>query len=150
MTDLLAGRWRRLFAWFIDATLVPGLAFILVMITGVVEDAEDYTSNWWMLQVLLIAIVSYLVLNGYLLAKHGQTIGKKLLGISVRTRSGEIPPLWKLILVRAWFFPIPYLLVVWPVTILVLVNFLLVFTASRRCGHDYVAQTQVMREQEPS
>ena len=150
MNKPLAGRWRRLFAWWIDATLVPALSFILIMITGVVEDAEDYTTNWWMLHVLLLAIVSYLVLNGYLLAKHGQTIGKRLVGISVRTSAGEVPPLWKLVLVRAWFFPLPYLLPIWPVTILVLANFLVVFTANRRCGHDYLLQTQVIRDQESS
>ena len=37
----LAGRGRRLVATVIDAILVPTLTIVLVMITGVVEDAED-------------------------------------------------------------------------------------------------------------
>ena len=50
----LAGRFRRLVATLIDAILVPSLTLVLVMIAGVVEDAEDYTDSWWLLWVLLL------------------------------------------------------------------------------------------------
>ena len=109
----LAGRWRRLAATLIDAALVPALTIFLVMVAGVVEDAEDYTSNWWMLWVFLLAVGSYLILNGYGLWHHGQTLGKRLTGIAIvpatMQRSGlwagQAAPFWKLIFIRAWFFP---------------------------------------------
>ena len=142
---VLASRWRRVIAWWIDATLVPGLAFFLVMITGVVEDAEDYTTNLWMLWVLLLAITSYLILNGFLLWRSGQTVGKWILGIATVSHNGERPPFWKLILIRAWFFPLPFLLPVFPITLLVLLNLLPAFSSTRRCGHDWLSQTIVIR-----
>ncbi len=58
MTDglVLAGRFRRLIATLIDAILVPSLTLVLVMIAGVVEDAEDYVDYWWIMWVLLLAV----------------------------------------------------------------------------------------------
>ena len=73
---LLAGRLRRLVATLIDAILVPSLTLVLVMIAGVVEDAEDYVDYWWIVWVLLLAVVSYLLLNGYGLWRRGQTLGQ--------------------------------------------------------------------------
>ena len=107
--DGLAGRGRRLVATAIDMALVPFLTIILIMVTDVVEDAEDYVDNTWMLWVLVLAIVSYLLLNGYTLWRGGQTLGKRLLGIAViaAPRDGQEPqgdvvpaPLWKMILLR--------------------------------------------------
>lgn len=143
-----ASRWRRIIAWWIDATLVPGFTFFLVMVTGVVEDAEDYTSNWWMLWVLLLAIVSYLILNGYLLWQSGQTIGKRIMRISIVSVSGQAISFWKLVLVRAWFFPMPFLLPLWPITVLVALNYLPIFWRTRRCAHDWLSQSVVTHTKE--
>ncbi len=150
---MLAGRLRRLLATAIDVLLVPSLTLLLVLVTGVVEHAEDYADNWWVLHVLCLAILSYLLLNGYLLATHGQTLGKKLCGIALATaESGglQTPPWWKLILIRAWFFPLLFLVFVpWfvvPGLLLVpIIDQLLIFTKTKRCLHDYAAGTLVVR-----
>ena len=64
--------------------LVLAASFLLlVMVLGVVEDAEDFADSWWMMHVLVLAVASYLILNGYGLISSGQTIGKRLLGIAV-------------------------------------------------------------------
>ena len=47
----LASRWRHLVATVIDAILVPALTLVLIMLTNVLEDAEDYADSWWILQV---------------------------------------------------------------------------------------------------
>ena len=41
---LLAGRFRRLVATLVDAVLVPALALLLLTITDVMEDADDYAN----------------------------------------------------------------------------------------------------------
>ena len=153
-TFMLASRRRRLAATLIDAILVPALTLFLVMVTGVVEDAEDYATNLWMLWVLLLAISSYLILNGYTLARHGQTLGKKLFGIAIvaatpsKTSSGSmknLAPLWKLLCIRAVFFALMFTIVVPTFFIIPLIDHLLIFTRARRCLHDYAAGTLVVR-----
>src|SRR5512147_944524 len=101
----LAGRLRRLVATLIDAILVPSLTLVLVMISGVVEDAEDYVDYWWIVWVLLLAVASYLLLNGYGLWRSGQTLGKRVMGVAIVAASpvgdgqySRTPaPLWKLV-----------------------------------------------------
>ena len=116
MTEhVLAGRLRRLFATLVDSILVPSLTLLLVMIFGVVEDAQDYTDNWWMLHVLLLAVLSYLLLNGYGLVKSGQTVGKRLLGIALVSMTNQAVPVWRLVFVRGVFFALGYTIVLLPI-----------------------------------
>ncbi len=144
----LASRWRRLAAAVIDAVLVPALSFFLVMITGTVEDAEDFVDATWMLHVLLLAIAAYLLLNGVLLWRRGQTIGKALLGIAVHAVAdpSQPAPFWKLVALRAWFFALLFVVVVPWFALLPLVDQLLIFRNNRRCLHDLVAGTIVVRK----
>ena len=79
----LAGRQRRLTSTLIDTVLVLGLTIFVVMITDVMEDAEDYIDNWWILWVFLQAVACYLLLNGYTLWRYGQTLGKRIMGIAI-------------------------------------------------------------------
>ena len=142
----LAGRGRRLVATSIDVLLVPGLTIFLAMITDVAENAEDYQSSTWIVHVFLLAVLSYLLLNGYLLATRAQTIGKWLMRITVVShKTGERAPLWRLVLIRALFFPLLFLIVVPPVALLPLVDHLAIFGKKRRCVHDYVAGTSVLK-----
>ena len=146
--DLLAGRFKRLLATGVDAILVPSLTIFLVMITGVMEHAEDYTDNWWMLHIFLLAVLSYLILNGYTLWQRGQTLGKMLFGIAiVDWQVGQMgsAPLWKLICIRALFFPILFTVVVPWLALLPLIDQLFIFGKQRRCFHDLVASTTVIK-----
>ena len=100
----LAGRFRRLIATTTDAVLVPALTILLIMVFGVVEHAEDNSGGYsggysgdnsgrnsgdnsggnadyrLVAHMLGLAVLSYLLLNGYDLWRHGQTQGKKLCG----------------------------------------------------------------------
>lgn len=156
---VLAGRSRRLAATMIDAILVPLVTLVLVAATGVVEHAEDYRDNAWMFHVLLLAIAGYLLLNGYSLWRSGQTIGKQLCGIYIarvhlaglprgessgsRERTGA--PFWNLILIRAWFFPLLFVVVIPWLAWIPLLDQGLIFTRKRRCLHDVLAGTVVLR-----
>tara|TARA_Y100001934_G_scaffold283370_1_gene402558 strand:+ start:143 stop:649 length:507 start_codon:yes stop_codon:yes gene_type:complete len=156
---ILAGRIRRLLATAIDMVLVPSLTLIVMMATDVVEDAEDWANPWWVLvlRVFGVAVLSYLILNGYTLMRRGQTLGKLLLGIAivpaaaVGSSAAELHPvpLWKLIFIRALFFPLLFLLVVavvipW-VALIPVLDQIFAFARNRRCLHDYAAGTAVVR-----
>ena len=141
----LAGRMRRLGATVIDAILVPVLTIVLVMVFGVVEDAEDYVDATWSLWVLLLAVASYLLLNGVTLWRGGQTLGKRLTGIAIVRADGTPAPFWKLVCIRALFFPLLFTIVVPWVLLLPLLDQLLIFRRNRRCLHDLAAGTVVVR-----
>jgi uncharacterized RDD family membrane protein YckC len=142
----LAGRVRRLVATAVDMLLVPLLTVFLVMVFGVVEDAEDYRSMAWLGWVLVLAVTSYLALNGYLLWRRGQTIGKALLRIRIVSSRERAPaPFWKLVGIRAPFFPLLYLVVMWPLILLPVLDQAFIFGRRRRCLHDLAAGTVVER-----
>ena len=103
--------------------------------------------------VLLLAVASYLLLNGYGLWRRGQTLGKQVMGVAIVPSAGagdgqygRAPaPLWKLICVRALFFPLLFLTVVPWIAALPLIDQLLIFRKNRRCLHDLVCGTVVVR-----
>lgn len=136
----LAGRGRRLLATLIDMILVPTLTVILMMAFDVIENADDYADSAWMLHLFLTAVLAYVLLNGYLLFKRGQTIGKLILGIRIVNAGDEqVPPLWKLLLVRAVFFPLLY------TAVIAIVDAIFIIRRDRRCLHDLTAGTRVVR-----
>jgi len=143
----LAGRGRRLLATLIDFLLVPALAILLMLVSGVLEDAEDWSAAGRpVVRILLLGLVSYLLLNGYLLWRRGQTVGKALTGIAiVAADNGDRLPLWKLLAIRAPFFPLLYALPVPWFNALPLLDQLFVFRRSRRCVHDLACGSSVVR-----
>ena len=146
LEDRLAGRGRRLVATLIDMVLVPALTVLLVMITGVMEDAEDYRDSMWMLNVFLLAVLSYLILNGYWLFARGQTVGKRLMGVAiVASASGERAAFWKLVCIRALFFPLLFVVISPALALLPIVDQGFVFRKNRRCVHDLAAGTSVVK-----
>ena len=149
MTELsgrLAGRGRRLAATLIDAIAVPGLTMLLVMMTGIMEHAEDYQGRSFVWQIFVLAVLSYVILNGYLLLKRGQTVGKWALKVAiVSNKTGDRAPFWKLISIRALFFPLLFVVIAPTLALLPLLDQLFVFTKSRRCIHDFAAGTAVVK-----
>ena len=148
--DSLAGRGRRLLATLIDLILVPAVSFLIMLVSGVLEHAEDFAGNQWMLRVLGLGIAGYLLLNGYLLYRRGQTVGKLVMGVAiVNAEDDRVPPFWKLICIRALFFPLLYLPLGYafagPLTLLGLLDPAFIFRRSRRCLHDQAAGTRVIR-----
>lgn len=148
-----AGRFRRLIATTIDAVLVPALTILLILIFGVVEHADDYADDyadyWLVAHMLGLAVLSYLLLNGYGLWRRGQTLGKKLCGIGiVAIDQGHVtsakPSFWKLILIRALFFPRLFVAIIPWCVIVPLIDLVFIFRGDRRCLHDLISGTVVI------
>jgi uncharacterized RDD family membrane protein YckC len=143
---VLAGRGGRLVASLIDVLSVPAVAIILMLVTGVLEHAADWSASGRpVLRMFALGVVSYLILNVWLLWQRGQTVGKAVMGIAiVSTKSGGQASFWRLA-VRALFFPTLYL-IVWPLAAAFpLLDQLLIFGKRRRCVHDYLCGTSVVK-----
>jgi uncharacterized RDD family membrane protein YckC len=142
----LAGRGRRFVATLIDVVLVPVVAILLMLVTGVLEHAADWsTSAMPFLRMIGLGLASYVLLNLWLLWTRGQTVGKAVMGVMiVDAKSGERAPIWRLI-VRGLFFPTLYMIVLVPyIALAPLIDQALIFRKDRRCVHDWICRTAVV------
>ena len=92
----------------------------------------------------MLGVAAYLLINGVLLWRHGQTFGKWVCKIKVVDHnSGQLPAFWKLIVLRAPFFPLLHssLIGFW---YLLAIDLVLGFRGDRRCLHDWVCGTRVV------
>jgi uncharacterized RDD family membrane protein YckC len=94
--------------------------------------------------VAALSFVLFMLLNAYFLNRNGQTIGKLLVGIRIATLDGAIPDLWRIIGLR---YALPSFAALLPYVgfILYTLDVLFVYRADRRCIHDLIAGTQVLR-----
>jgi uncharacterized RDD family membrane protein YckC len=93
----------------------------------------------------LFGLVVYLALNGYWLSKDGQTIGKKVVGTRiVSVETNEIIPLWKVFCIR--YLPLAVCANI-PLAgqFIAIVDSLFVFRKDKRCIHDLIAGTKVVK-----
>lgn len=106
--------------------------------------------NFFVLQLvggligLCIGLLWYLILNGYLLAKRGQTIGKLVAKTRiVDAETNQLIPLGPLVLKRFVSFQFIALI---PVVgmIIGLINILMIFRENRKCLHDDLAGSKVI------
>ena len=141
----LAGRWERLAAQFIDTFLVLIFIIPIMFLTGSMDQliAGEQLDRLQMLQLVMGNYIIFFGLNGYLLFKQGQTIGKRLVKVQIVDTSGELPEIGRLIVMRYLLFgllgSIPGI-----GSIAGLVDILFIFREDRRCLHDLAAGTWVI------
>jgi len=140
-TDVRAGRGRRLGAAIIDFIVTGSVALAAIWPLGIFEHQEAYEFVQFITRLFALLCGSYLLVNGWLLYRNAQTVGKRLLGIRiVRHSNDQLLPFW-LLLIRAFavlaVMAIPY------VMLLALVDVLFIFTPKRRCLHDYLVGSTV-------
>ena len=140
----LAGRGARLAAYLIDWALVGIVAGLIGYYAGLWERLmqQDTEAVVWL---GVIGMVVYAVINGRLLANRGQTVGKLAAAVRiVDARTREIVPFWKSFGLRV--VVIQALASVPAVgAIFSLVDVLFIFGERRRCLHDHLAGTVVIR-----
>jgi uncharacterized RDD family membrane protein YckC len=144
----LATRGRRLGAAILDTLLMLAIQVPVLIAAGYFEAArQGQVGVGGTLAASLFGMVVYLAINGYLLAKRGQTVGKRLLNIQiVGIRDERIIPFGRVIGLRV--API------WAVSLipaigslLAVVDALFIFRKDRRCLHDLIASTHVVEYQ---
>ena len=144
-----ASRWRRLLAAGIDLPVVAAVAMLLALITGAYEHHQDWVGVRPQVSALLLALTAYLLVNSYLLVRRGQSLGKRLLGIrTVLESSGELPSLWRHMLRLLPLLPVAAIFFHWIYSVSLIVDVLAIFLPAKRCLHDHLARTLVVRGSE--
>lgn len=103
-------------------------------------------TNPWAYFWLIFGQIGFLILQGYLLGKRGQTIGKRLLDIAIVDRDTlEKPHFGKLFLKRYLVFELLAIIGYWLIFLFRFVDFLMLYRDDRRTVHDIVANTIVVK-----
>ena len=142
----LAGRGARLGAVLIDG-LIQGAIYYAIAFT-LFRSMIPSTSGanvFGSLAIQLVAgFVLFVLVQGYLLATQGQTIGKKLLGLRIVRSNGAAVDIGRMLGLRyflGWVLTmIPFIGVIYA-----LADALLIFRDSRKCLHDNIADTIVIK-----
>jgi uncharacterized RDD family membrane protein YckC len=149
----LASRSARLAAVIVDG-LITSIAFTPAVAFNFAQIAQQargnrlgvwlalaHTGGWFYFGLLIAGIV--LVINLILLARNGQTMGKKLLGIKIVRVDGSPATLFRVFFLRkvcnTLIALIPFI-----GSIYGLVDTLMIFGEKRRMAHDYLADTIVI------
>lgn len=141
--DKLASRWTRFGAVFIDGIIYMAVIMPILYLFGF----WDLTQEASFVETLLINLLGFGVfslINFFPLLKYGQTIGKRVLGIKIATMDGQVPSLVKLLIFRT----LPtYIIAVIPVVggLLYIIEVLFIYRQDKRCVHDLIAGTQVLK-----
>ena len=125
----LADRAVRLAAVLIDA-LITGSATLALC-----SALAGETQHMLTLRFALSCIVIFWMLNGWLLARRGQTLGKCMMGIKIATLDDKVPAIGKLFFLRFPTAVVPPFCLASP---------FFIFRGDRRCLHDLAAGTTVV------
>ncbi len=156
----LASRGARLGAVAIDllcalATWIPSL--LLEIASRLISPGLEDSPAWSIGGVLVSAAASLVLLGvqAFQLHRHEATLGKRALGLRIvrldRTPATFTRLVWLRLLTPGLFFACPGSSLccgmIWCVTVpLFAVDALMIFGSAQRCGHDYIADTVVVRK----
>lgn len=144
-TGALAGRGIRLVAVLLDAVFA-GIAFwIISLVTPLGWSPAPGVNLVRFLAINgLVGFIIFVVLHGYLLATRGQTIGKALLKVRIVRSDGSRASLLRIVGLR--FLPTTVISLI-PLVggLYATIDSLLIFRESRRCLHDNIADTIVVK-----
>jgi len=142
----LASRLSRLIAALVDGLIMmpfvlPLYLILLMRYQGSIFDASDTYRIMW---IGIPSLIFYIGINSYFWATRGQSIGKMALGIRIVQIDGTKATLGRIVGLRV----LPMELIGWIPVIggfLSLVDVLFIFRANKRCLHDEIARTKVIR-----
>jgi uncharacterized RDD family membrane protein YckC len=146
----LAGPETRLLAFLVDigvsiAVSIPGIGLMIGAAVFVVNKGEENTAAWLFLAGYALILVATTVVGLYslvLLWRKGQTIGKRAMGIRIVKLDGSDAGFIRAVVLRLF---IPGLLSVFTGGIFFVVDCCFIFREDRRCVHDLIAGTKVLR-----
>lgn len=141
---VLASRWRRLGVAIFDSLLIIVVLGLVLLPLGInpFTLAARYPLQYRVLGTG-VGFGLFLALHGYLLVTSGQTIGKRLFGLRIVRRDGSTVSAFRIL---GRYVPGVALNMIPGVGGLYgFVDSLLIFRESRRCLHDQIADTIVIR-----
>ena len=141
----LGGRGMRLLAVLIDGLIQGAIYWILTLVAFRSLDPRRGTfSASAIVGQIVLGFVLFVLIQGYLLHTQGQTVGKKLLGLRIVRTNGERATLGRLLGLR---YLVGWIIVMIPFAgaLYGLVDCLMIFRDSRKCVHDNIADTIVVK-----
>ena len=157
--DVLADRGTRFVASFVDTLLVMAIVLPIGIATGFYTRAAAQQVGFpEHVAMSALGAVAMLAVNGYLLANRGQTVGKMLNKIRiVDAQTGSRLPFVRVFVYRSlWLIPLVVIAALIPgqvddilINLVSLVDALFIFGKQRRCLHDYIAGSKVVRVIQP-
>ena len=123
---------------------VPIFALLMIFFgfNRILEIAKENTLVYTLV-MLIVGQIFYLAINGWLLYKYGQTVGKKFLEIKIVDLNNNLPELYRSYGLR-YFVPALFPLLPLLGGLLSLADILFIFRKDRRCIHDHIAGTKVI------
>jgi uncharacterized RDD family membrane protein YckC len=143
---VLASLGARFGAAFIDSFIMIAIVTPLMWAFGEFDDLSRLEEREYLRSALwsVAGFFIWMGVNGYLLFKHGQSVGKRIVGIRiVNIDDNRRTPFSKLVLLRT--LPVQLVAAI-PLlgSLLTLVDVLFIFRQDRRCVHDLIAGTRVV------
>jgi uncharacterized RDD family membrane protein YckC len=143
----LADLGTRFGANLLDGLIVAGAVYLPIIVGAMIGNAGTGTNEPGSEAAVgvgvMIAVVGFVVWLGFtikFMAANGQSIGKKATGIKVVRRDGSPAAVSRVILLRNVVNMALSLIPLYG-----LVDALFIFGAARRCVHDYIADTIVIK-----
>lgn len=144
----LADRGTRLVAAIVDGVIMVIVGFPVIFGVGFL--IGSVMGDGFVAQLLsqlvggLVGIGIFLAVNGYFLNANGQTIGKLIMKIKIVNDDGTKPAFGHLVMFR---YGVTWLIGLIPLLggLYGLINVLAIFRESRKCLHDDIAKTMVVK-----
>jgi uncharacterized RDD family membrane protein YckC len=145
-SDEIASRWQRLWASLVDTFIMLVISTPVAYFTGGFDNVMDgaQPSINYTLLMGIFSLFVFILINGKLLVNKGQTIGKRILGIKIVDVDGNLPTVVQHLLKRYAMFFIPVQIPVVGGAISI-INILFIFGKKKRCIHDLIANTRVVK-----
>ena len=137
----LAGFWRRLVAYIIDAIIVGVVAGIIEAILGAIVQASTTDTTATGVRSGLVSLIIGLLYFGYLWSRNGQTVGYMALGLRLVKTDGS-PVTFVLGMVRYLLIYLSFLLCAIPA---IISAFMIGLGPQKQAIHDMIVGTQVVR-----
>lgn len=143
----LANRGTRLGAVIIDSIIMMIIILPILIIffrTEILNEQMDGVNIQLNIIIFAMGQLLFLILNGYLLYTAGQTVGKKTLDIKIVNLDNKLPEFTSIYGLRYFlisiFDSIPII-----GSFFALIDALFVFREDKRCIHDLIAGTKVIK-----
>ena len=150
---LLASRYDRFAGAFLDGLILSLIVIPILLALGIFQKGmnEEPLELWMQIVQLALGWIAFFGLNSYLLVTRGQTVGKTIVKTKIINKNEETPDGVSIIGKR---YVLPWIISYLPIVgqVFGLVNALFIFRKDRRCLHDHLAGTYVIKlnELEPA
>lgn len=144
LTGELAGRGTRLVAAIIDGAAFAIIAVVIGLMSSVSLFSPDTEQDGTYFMAYGVSILVFIALQAWLLYRRSQTLGKIAMSIRIQRPDGSRATFGRLVGLRMlpmWLIGLVPLIG----PLISLLDSLMIFRDSRRCLHDDIADTTVVR-----